>query len=231
MHACCAATDTHKHTRIIAISRSSTRTTYNVTNFASLINNKHFDRDKPTTFYIYGTMEGTWVPTVAAVKDAYLANGRQNFVIVGNRNPFLHVFVNAPVIAEKFATNMVQLVRAGYDMAKVTFVGFSLGAKAIAPVASRLIRQRSGGWLRLQRLVALDPGIIKDEELYLVGGSRLNEDDAKFVMTVHTDCHYWGTKDPHGHVNFWVNGGCDQPMCQNDFSEFVIWVSSSLFMG
>lgn len=175
-------------------------TTYNVTNFASLINNSHFDRDKPTTFYIYGTMEGTWVPTVVSVKDAYLTNGKQNFVIVGNRNPFLHVFVNAPVIADKFSTNMIQFIRAGYDMSKVTFVSFSLGSKAIAPLTSRMIRRKSGGRLRLQRIVALDPGIIKDEELYLVEDKKLNEDDAKFVMTVHTDCSYWGSNESFGHV-------------------------------
>ncbi|KAG5684987.1 hypothetical protein PVAND_014190 [Polypedilum vanderplanki] len=196
-------------------------TAYNVSNFASLFNHSKFYRDKPTTFYIYGTMEGIWVPTVIAVKDAYLANGKQNFVIVGNLNPFLHVFINAPVIADKFSTNMIQFIRAGYDMSKVTFVSFSLGSKSIAPLTSRLIRKKSGGRLRLQRIVALDPGIIKDEELYLVGGRKLNEDDAKFVMTVHTDCHYWGTKESHGHVNFWVNGGCDQPMCHNDFTKSI----------
>lgn len=204
-------------------------TTYDVTNFAMLINHTHFDRDKPTTFYIYGTMEGTWVPTVIAVKDAYLTNGKQNFVIVGNKNPFLHILVNAPVIADLFSTNMVQFLNAGYDIAKVTFVSFSLGSKAIAPLASRLIRRKSMGWYRLPRIVALDPGIIKDTDLHFVGNRRLGTTDAKFVMTIHTDCSYWGTKEQHGHVNFWINGGCDQPMCVNDFSEFqFVFISNNI---
>lgn len=164
-------------------------------------------------------MEGIWVPTVNAVKDAYLENGKYNFIIVGNQNPFLHVFVNAPIIAEKFSINLLQLFRAGYDVSKITFVSFSLGSKAIAPLTSRLIKMRSKNKFIVPRIVALDPGIVDDDQLYLVGGERLNENDAKFVMTIHTDCHYWGTTDPHGHVNFWINGGCDQPMCLNDFSE------------
>jgi hypothetical protein len=166
-------------------------------------------------------MEGTWVPTVNTVKDAYLMNGKQNFVIVGNQNPFFHIFMNAPVIAEHFSNNLIQVLRTGYDISKVTLVAFSLGAKAIAPLTSRLLKSKSKNKYNIKRIVALDPGIVRDDELEWAGGERLNTKDAEFVMTIHTDCKYWGTKDPHGHVNFWVNGGCDQPMCLNDFSECI----------
>lgn len=159
------------------------------------------------------------MPTVVAVKDAYMQNGKHNFVIVGNQNPFLHVFANAAVIAEKFSSNLLSILTAGYDISKVNFVSFSLGSKAIAPMTSRLLKIKSNGAFVIPRITALDPGIVKDTELHMVAGARLNKNDADFVMTVHTDCHYWGTKDTRGHVNFWINGGCDQPMCLNDFSK------------
>ncbi|CAG9802889.1 unnamed protein product [Chironomus riparius] len=194
---------------------------YDIKSFSKIIDNPNFDPDKPTTFYIYGTIEGIWVPTVIAVKDAYLANGRHNFIIVGNKNPFLHVFNNALIIADKFSENMLELINSGYDYSKTTFVSFSLGSKAIAPMTSRLIKMKSNNKFKLPKIVALDPGIVRNNELHLSGGERLNSNDADFVMTVHTDCHYWGTKESHGHVNFWINGGCDQPMCVNDFTKSV----------
>jgi Lipase len=198
-------------------------TTYDITNFATLIDNSNFDRDKETTFYIYGTMEATWVPTVVAVRDAYLTNKRHNFVIVGNRNLFFHTFINAPLIADRFSTNIIELIRAGYDISKINFVGFSLGAKAIAPLASRQIARKSGGRYVVPRIVALDPGTIQNKELYLVNDEKLRETDADFVMTIHTDCRFWGSNESLGHVNFWING-CDQPNCVNDFSEIAPFI-------
>jgi hypothetical protein len=124
-----------------------------VSNFNSILNNPRFDRSKPTTFYIYGTNQSPLHPTVVAVKAAYLANGRQNFIVVGNTNLLLHVFDNAKVIADRFANNLLAILNSGYSISQVTLVAFSLGAKAIAPLTSRFITARSGGRFVLPRLV------------------------------------------------------------------------------
>lgn len=129
----------------------------------------------------------------------------------------MHVFKNAPIIAEVFAQSLLELLRTGYEISKINFVGFSLGAKAITPLVSRILQKSNENYL-IPRIVALDPGIVKKNEMYLVCYKKLNEDDAEFVMTIHTDCNNWGTKERHGHVNFWVNGGCEQPSCANDLS-------------
>jgi hypothetical protein len=185
----------------------------------------HFDDNKPTTFYIYGTLEGVWVPTVINVKNAYIANNKHNFIVVGNQNPFLHVFKNAPIIAEVFAQCLLELLETGYEISKINLVGFSLGAKSIAPLASRIIKRESNGGYLVPRIIALDPGIVKKSEMYLVCHKKLSKEDAEFVMTIHTDCGSWGTREKHGHVNFWVNGGCNQPSCANELSKlnFLIY--------
>ena len=190
-----------------------------MTNFPTILNNPNFNQNKPTTFYFYGSMEFTLIPTVVVIRDAYLANGRHNFIIVGNKIPVLHILRNTPIISDKISDNVLEFVGAGYDIKNITFLSYSLGSKAIAPMTSRLINIKSNHKLRIPRLVALDPGIMQDHELSMSGGQRLNSNDADFVMTVHTDCHYWGTKESHGHVNFWINGGCDQPICANDFGK------------
>lgn len=112
---------------------------------------------------------------------------------------------------------MLEFLATGYSISQVTFVAFSLGAKAIAPLASRYITSKSSGAYVLPRLVGLDPGIVTYYEMHLVDGKLLNANDATFVMTVHTDCYDWGTVYAVGDANFWVNGGCKQPSCAAAF--------------
>lgn len=179
----------------------------------------HFDDKKPTTFYIYGTLESPWTPTVIGVKNAYIKNGKFNFVLVGSQNPFLQIFENAPIIAQTFAINLLDMLNDGYEIAKVNFVAFSLGSKAIAPLTSRIIRRISKGILQIPKIIALDPGKVRRDEMHLVCHQKLNPNDADFVMAVHTDCENWGTRGSNGHVDFRINGGCEQPSCFNNLSK------------
>jgi hypothetical protein len=82
-----------------------------------------------------------------------------------------------------------------------------------------MLLKKSKEKFKIPKIIALDPGIVNDDELYLVGNERLNPNDADFVMVIHTDCFYWGTKNSYGHVDFFINGGCDQFMCVKDFSK------------
>jgi hypothetical protein len=167
-------------------------------------------------------MEFPLIPTVFIIKDAYISNGRHNFIIVGNQLPFLHILRNTLTISEKLSDNILEFISAGYSIKKIIFLSYSLGSKAIAPMTSRLIKSKSNNMLTIPRIVALDPGIMKDHELSKSGGERLNLNDADFVMTVHTDCHSWGSREQHGHVDFWINGGCNQPICVNGVGEYLL---------
>ena len=43
----------------------------------------------------------------------------------------------------------------------------------------------------------------------------MNENDAEFVDTIHTETESFGSRDTVGTVSFWVNGGQIQPMCRS----------------
>lgn len=85
-------------------------------------------------------------------------------------------------------------------------IGFSLGAHTAGLIAQYL---QSG---KLKRITGLDPA--KPMFVLLKAAKRLSEKDAVFVDVVHTDVLQRGILQPLGHVDFYVNGGIEQPGCQ-----------------
>ncbi|KAL7292369.1 hypothetical protein TKK_0013968 [Trichogramma kaykai] len=99
------------------------------------------------------------------------------------------------------------------DWAPVHLVGFSLGAH-VAGQIGRLLKRKEK--FTIQRITALDPAepCFEDQDMDL----RLTKTDAAFVDVIHTDGamkknHGLGLIEPIGHVDFYVNGGFNQPNC------------------
>lgn len=85
-------------------------------------------------------------------------------------------------------------------------IGFSLGSHVCG---------FAGKHTTLSRITGLDPAgpwFAKYDPV-----ARLNRDSAKFVDVIHTDggglAAYYGMMTPSGHVDFYPNGGRDQPGC------------------
>jgi hypothetical protein len=88
-------------------------------------------------------------------------------------------------------------------------LGHSLGAHTCG-IASNAIGNQ------MARISGLDPAGPFFEGKHLA--VRLDQDDAKFVDIIHsnTDIAFGvglGSKDPSGHLDFYVNGGQNQPGC------------------
>lgn len=49
--------------------------------------------------------------------------------------------------------------------------------------------------------------------IFASGDHKLGKDDAEFVDVIHTDILQRGILSPSGHVDFYVNGGIEQPGC------------------
>jgi hypothetical protein len=69
---------------------------------------------------------------------------------------------------------------------------------------------RSG---KIKRITGLDPA----KPLFITASNdrRLDQSDAEFVQVIHTDVFQRGMLVPMGHVDFYLNGGIEQPGCKN----------------
>lgn len=122
------------------------------------------------------------------------------------------------------ATNL--MFAAGLKPENLHIVGFSLGAQT-AGVVGRCILTTSNGEKIVGRITGLDSAIF-DIVTLMITGSRLGQNDAAFVDTIHTNSEGFGGRQTYGDVNFWVNGGLMQPSCQNSISLLAKSCSHSL---
>lgn len=92
----------------------------------------------------------------------------------------------------------------GASLSNIHLIGVSLGAHLAGFVGANLKGQ-------IGRITGLDPAgpmftsATPDE--------RLDPTDAQFVDVLHTDMDSFGLRGAHGHIDFYANGGADQPGC------------------
>ncbi|XP_045475633.1 phospholipase A1-like [Harmonia axyridis] len=90
----------------------------------------------------------------------------------------------------------------------IVLIGFSLGSQ-VCGFTGKHFKQLTG--TKLPRIVALDPAGV----LFSLRPEykRLNPEDATVVHVVHTDGGKIGVTQPCGTIDFYPNGGKDQPGC------------------
>ena len=107
----------------------------------------------------------------------------------------------------------------------IHIIGHSLGAHVAGEAA--YYYQNTG--LKIGRITGLDAAALCFEQFDDIAMMKqLDKSDAEFVDVWHTNANLeragMGIGRPIGHVDFWVNGGKTQPICENDddfdYSEF-----------
>lgn len=122
---------------------------------------------------------------------------------------------NAQIIGDGVGKALNSMFISGfYSASKVHIVGYSLGGQ-IAGRVGRYVKAISNGARKIGRITGIDPCNLDIFTLFSIG-SVLGVNDATFVDTIKAESVLTGSKDTLGHVNFYVNGGISQSMCDND---------------
>uniref|UniRef100_A0A1A9X5G7 Lipase domain-containing protein n=1 Tax=Glossina brevipalpis TaxID=37001 RepID=A0A1A9X5G7_9MUSC len=105
------------------------------------------------------------------------------------------------------------------DLSKVHIIGHSLGSH-LAGYAGYHLQKDFG--LKVGRITGLDPAAPLFAETHSI--VRLDRSDAHFVDVIHTDGNLLGGLGLYqrlGHVDFYPNGGMDNPGCDGRLQEYM----------
>ncbi|KAF7696615.1 lipase member H isoform X4 [Silurus meridionalis] len=162
---------------------------------------------RPCTFLIHGYRPTgsppVWMHTM--VKTMLNRSDVNAIVVDWNRGAtninYFQVVKNTRPVAD-IITQFIQ--KANVPLSSIHMIGISLGAHISGFTGANF----NGS---IGRITALDPagpsfrGNSPDE--------RLDPTDAQFVDALHTDMDAFGYRDSLGHIDYYANGGSDQPGC------------------
>ncbi|KAJ8278145.1 hypothetical protein GJAV_G00084360 [Gymnothorax javanicus] len=169
-----------------------------------------FRLTRPTAFVIHGYRPTGAPPVwVGHIVRLLAAQADMNILVVDwNRGAANLNYYTAVENTRKAAENITSFIQNmeenGATLASIHLIGVSLGAHVAGFVGAML-----GG--KIGRITALDPagplfsGTPPDK--------RLDPTDAQFVDVLHTDTDALGYRGALGHIDFYANGGADQPGC------------------
>ncbi|KAL3268959.1 hypothetical protein HHI36_008045 [Cryptolaemus montrouzieri] len=144
---------------------------------------------------------------------------------IGARGPqYATAAANTELIGRQTGILLQMIIRKGMDPKNIHLIGFSLGAH-VAGSASELLK--ASGYL-IGRITGLDAAspLFRSNHLR-EKHKKLDREDAHFVDVVHTDSSPYATDgfglwEPIGHVDFFPNGGQDQPGCTDTRGSIVV---------
>ncbi|KAL0132306.1 hypothetical protein PUN28_000234 [Cardiocondyla obscurior] len=162
----------------------------------------------PTKIIVHGYNSDMQLSYLVDIRKEYLNRGNYNLIALDWRRlataPCYPVAVhNVPHVGDCLA-QLVDRLR-DYGAEDIHVIGFSLGAHVPAFAANALKPYK------LPRITGLDPAmplfvtVNKDE--------KLDATDAEFVDVLHTNAFIQGKIEASGHIDFYMNGGVNQPGC------------------
>ncbi|KAK6635543.1 hypothetical protein RUM44_000795 [Polyplax serrata] len=179
------------------------------------MNGARFNPQKLTAIIVHGFASSGNATWMTNMKKAFLKQVDANLMLVdwekgSSLFNYLQVAGNTRVVGKQLGMFVKHLKENyGADPGKFHLIGHSLGAQ----ICSYLAKEVPG----IARLTALDPaqpGFEGFDKLV-----RLDKSDAEFVDVIHTSAKPliptfgFGMIAPYGHVDFYMNGGFDQPGC------------------
>ncbi|XP_014473566.1 PREDICTED: uncharacterized protein LOC106743854 [Dinoponera quadriceps] len=175
----------------------------------------NFVAKSPTKIIVHGYNSDMQLGYLVDIRNEYLRKGRYNLIALDWHRlaiaPCYPVAVhNVPHVGDCLA-QLVERLR-DYGATEIHVIGFSLGAHVPAFAANALRPYR------LSRITGLDPAmplfvtVNRDE--------KLDASDAEFVDVLHTNAFIQGKIEASGHIDFYMNGGVNQPGCWEQRNPF-----------
>ncbi|XP_056267543.1 lipase member H isoform X2 [Pseudoliparis swirei] len=170
----------------------------------------HVNWSRPTAFVIHGYRPTGSPPAwLQKITELLLTRADGNVVVVDwNRGAaninYMKVVENTRRAADNLTAFVKKMQEHGAPLSSIHMIGVSLGAHMSGLVGAKL----NGS---LGRITALDPA--GPQFTGTPPGDRLDPTDAQFVDVLHTDIDGLGFREPLGHIDFYANGGADQPGC------------------
>jgi len=172
-----------------------------------------FDPKRPTQFLVHGFIDDGTVKWMKRLTANLLDYGDYNVIIVnwggGSMPMYSQATANTRVVGLEIGHMVNTMIREfGVNPDDVHCIGHSLGSHTCGYAGEQITG--------LGRITGLDPA--EPYFQYLPTHVRLDETDAKFVDAIHTDAKTilllgYGMIQPVGHLDFYVNGGSNQPGC------------------
>jgi len=187
-------------------------------------------------FVAHGFLEGGDQSWIRRLTSELLSRYDANVVVVdwgsGSEPPYSQAVANIRLVG----TITALLIKAMSDQVGVKpefchIIGHSLGAHLAGYVGNNL-KTKYG--LTLGRITGLDPAEPHFSNTDPV--VRLDPSDAIFVDTIHSDTTPFiqgglGMEEPIGHLDFYPNGGADQPGCNEGVMKYINQEKGSFFKG
>lgn len=190
---------------------------YNVTTFPEVVlDGSDFQGSRPTFFVIHGFSSDGNATWLSDLKDAILKKVDGNVFLVDWGNgasdgTYLQVAANTRIVGAEVGRVGRHLVDEHAANPKhFHFFGHSLGAQISSYAAKNITN--------VGRITAMDPAQPAFENLDK--RVRIDPSDADFVDVIHSNAKPtipfigFGMMRPVGHVDFYMNGGADQPGCE-----------------